>query len=73
MGKIGKGVKCSVVGCEKQAYKSVTVTSIRKSNFNLSLDYSGPRVYLCKEHYREFKKHIKDLKKFDKWRRMSLR
>ncbi|RLE89464.1 MAG: hypothetical protein DRJ49_02875 [Thermoprotei archaeon] len=72
VGKVSKGIKCSVVGCEKQAYKSVNMANIRQSEFNLPLNVSRTRAYLCKEHYRQFKRHTKKLKKFDKWRRMSL-
>jgi len=65
MGKVKKGVKCSVAGCEKPAIRSISKEKL--SEVNMSVSGSG-RAYLCEEHYKEFKKKFKKIKKLEKWR-----
>jgi hypothetical protein len=55
LGRIDKGVKCSVSGCSRDAVRSLSTKKTKAA-------------YLCKEHYKEFKKKTKKDKTIDKWR-----
>ncbi len=66
MGRIDKGQKCSVVGCSREAERSIPVDKARAAGLNVG---SGEkRAYLCKEHYKEYKKKSKKDKTLEKWR-----
>ena len=65
MGRVAKGVKCSVVGCDKEAVRSLSTDKV--SSAGLKVD-EAKRSYLCKEHYKEFKKDTKKEKMLEKWR-----
>lgn len=66
MGKIGKGVKCSVSNCKNDAVRSLSAEKVRSAGLNVG---SGERrAYLCKEHYKEYKKKTKKEKMLEKWR-----
>jgi len=66
VGRIDKGVKCSVSGCGREAARSISVEKARAAGLNVG---SGEkRAYICKEHYEEFKKRTKKDKTLDKWR-----
>jgi hypothetical protein len=65
LGRIEKGEKCSVSGCSRDAERSV---SIDKAKLVLSINSSEKRAYLCKEHYKEFKKKSKKDRTLEKWR-----
>lgn len=66
MGRVAKGVKCSVSGCSKETIRSLSAAKVRSAG----LDVSGSerRAYLCKEHYKEYKKRTKKEKKVEQWR-----
>jgi hypothetical protein len=66
LGRIDKGVKCSVSGCGKEAARSISAEKVSSSGLNISRDER--RTYLCKEHYKEYKKKTKKDKMIDKWR-----
>jgi len=66
LGRIDKGVKCSVSGCGREAVRSLSTNKARSSGLNVVS--SERRVYLCKEHYKEYKKKTKKEKMLDKWR-----
>jgi hypothetical protein len=66
MGKIDKGEKCNVSGCGKEAVRSISVDKVRAAG--LSVGGSEKRAYLCKDHYKEYKKKTKKDKQLDKWR-----
>ena len=66
MGRINKGVKCSVSGCSKEAIRSLSTEKVRSAGLNVGS--SERRSYLCKEHYKEYKKKTKKEKMFEKWR-----
>jgi hypothetical protein len=66
LGRIEKGVKCSVSGCNKEAVRSLSTGKVKSAGLNVS--GSEKRVYVCKEHYKEFKKKTKKNKTIDKWR-----
>ena len=66
MGRIDKGQKCSVSGCRSEAARSLTADKVKAAGINVST--SEKRAYICKEHYKEFKKKTKKDKTIDKWR-----
>jgi thymidine kinase len=66
LGRIGKGEKCSVPGCGKDAIRSLSTEKAKSAGLNIGS--AGKRAYLCREHYKEFKKKTKKDKTIDKWR-----
>jgi len=66
LGRINKGVKCSVSGCSREAIRSLSTEKVRSAGLNVGS--SERRSYLCKEHYKEYKKKTKKEKMFEKWR-----
>ena len=64
MGRIDKGVKCSV--CGKEAVRSISADKVKAAG--LSIGSAEKHAYLCKEHYKEYKKKTKKEKTLDKWR-----
>lgn len=70
MGRVSKGVNCSVVGCGKQAVRSLSNEKVSRAGLNVGGKGRG-RVYLCKDHYKEFKKETKKEKMLEKWRHMG--
>lgn len=67
MGRVSKGVKCSVEGCGKEAVKSLSVEKVKACGLKISGDR---RVYLCKDHYKEYKKASRKDKFIEKWRKV---
>ena len=66
LGRIDKGVNCSVINCKNEAIRSLPFDKAKASG--LKITGEGKRAYLCKEHYKEFKKKTKKDKTIDKWR-----
>ncbi len=66
MGRIDKGVKCDVSGCGTEAIRSINTEKAKAAGLNVG--GSEKRVYLCREHYKVFKKKTKKDKTVDKWR-----
>jgi len=66
LGRIAKGVKCSVSGCGVDAVRSLSTGKARSAGLNVGSNEK--RVYVCKEHYKVFKKKTKQDKTIDKWR-----
>ncbi|MCW4046475.1 MAG: hypothetical protein NWE99_02790 [Candidatus Bathyarchaeota archaeon] len=66
MGRIEKGVKCSVSGCSREAVRSISSGKARSAGLNVNSNEK--RAYLCREHYKEFKKKTKKDKTLEKWR-----
>ena len=66
MGRIEKGVKCSVSGCGKEAARSISNDKVKSAGLKVS--GTEKRAYLCREHYKEYKKKTKKDKTLDKWR-----
>ena len=66
MGRIEKGVKCNVSGCGNEAARSISVDKVKAAGLNVSSKEN--RAYICKEHYKEYKKKTKKDKTLDKWR-----
>jgi hypothetical protein len=55
-----------VSGCGREAVRSISAEKARAAGLNVG---SGEkRAYICKEHYKEFKKKTKKDKTLDKWR-----
>jgi hypothetical protein len=65
LGRVAKGVKCSVVGCDKEAVRSLSKEKVSAAGLKVS---EARRSYLCKDHYKEFKKGTKKEKMLEKWR-----
>lgn len=65
MGRIDKGAKCSVAGCGKEAVRSISADKVKTAGLRIG---SEKRAYLCKEHYKEYKKKTKKEKQVEKWR-----
>jgi hypothetical protein len=59
MGRVNKGVSCSVEGCDQNAERSITSSKARMAT-DLIVDESNKRVYLCRTHYKEWKKATKE-------------
>ena len=66
MGRVDKGVKCDVSGCGNEAVRSLNTDKAKSSG--LKVGSGEKRVYVCREHYKEFKKATKKDKTLDKWR-----
>ncbi|MEM2342343.1 MAG: hypothetical protein QXX94_06610 [Candidatus Bathyarchaeia archaeon] len=66
MGKVSKGAKCSVEGCDKEAIRSLDYEKVYAAGLGVK---GGRRAFLCKEHYKEYKRMTKKDKIVDKWRR----
>ena len=66
MGRIDKGIECNLVGCSKEAVRSLSIEKVKSAGFNVRNDLR--RAYLCKEHYKEYKKKTKKEKTLEKWR-----
>ena len=65
MGRVAKGVNCSVVGCDKQAIRSLSTEKVSTAGLKVS---ERRRAYLCKVHYKEYKRKTKKEKMAEKWR-----
>lgn len=71
LGKIDKGVNCSIVGCNNSAFRSLSYSEFSRvaSRAGLSIGSNVPRrVYLCEDHYKVFKKFLRKEKMYEKWR-----
>jgi hypothetical protein len=65
LGRVSKGEKCSVVGCKNDAIRSLPVDKVKQAGLKVG---EGRRAYLCREHYKEFKKETKKDRTLEKWR-----
>ena len=65
MGRVAKGVRCSVIGCEKEAVRSLSADKVNSAGLRVG---KARRVYLCKDHYKEFKKRTKKERLLERWR-----
>jgi hypothetical protein len=63
LGRIEKGEKCTV--CGKEAVRSISAEKVKAAGLNAG---NGKRAFLCKDHYKEYKKKTKKDKTLDKWR-----
>ena len=65
MGRIDKGAKCSVSGCGKESVRSISADKVKPAGLRVG---NEKRAYLCREHYREYKKKTKKDKQLERWR-----
>lgn len=65
MGRVDKGVKCSVSGCSNDAVRSLPTDKVKSAGLKVG---EGRRAFLCKEHYKEFKRETKKDRVLEKWR-----
>ena len=65
MGRVDKGAKCTVSGCGKEAMRSISAEKVKAAGLRVG---SEKRAYLCKDHYKEFKKKTKKDKQLERWR-----
>jgi len=66
VGRIEKGVKCSVSGCGREAARSISANKVKAAG--LSVSSKEKRAFICREHYKEYKKKTKKDKTLEKWR-----
>jgi thymidine kinase len=66
LGKVDKGVRCNVNGCSGLAERSLSREQMAGSG--LSVGGQGRRVYLCREHYKTWKKATKKEKSLERAR-----
>lgn len=65
MGRIGKGIKCSVVDCNNNSIRSLSRERVSSSGLKVR---EGRRVYLCVVHYKQWKKGTKKVRELDRVR-----
>jgi hypothetical protein len=65
VGRIDKGAKCSVSGCGREAVRSLSAEKVRAAGLKVG---SEKKAYLCKEHYKEYKKKTRKDRQLEKWR-----
>jgi hypothetical protein len=65
LGRVSKGAKCTVTGCEKDAIRSLPAEKVTGAGLKVG---EARRAYLCKEHYKEYKKGTKKERMLEKWR-----
>ena len=68
MGKIEKGVRCNVAGCDQKAARSISAERVAEAGLDIS---GAKRGYLCRTHYKELKKRLKKDRMIEKWRMMK--
>lgn len=66
MGKISKGIDCSIDSCDTLAKRSVSRKNLGSSDFSISSNSN--RVYLCSEHYKSWKKSTKETRESERAR-----
>jgi len=66
VGRIEKGAKCSVSGCGNEAARSISADKVKAAGLKVS--GQEKRAFICKEHYKEYKKKTKKDKTLEKWR-----
>jgi len=65
LGRIDKGAKCSVSGCVREAVRSLSAEKVKAAGLKVG---SEKKAYLCKEHYKEYKKKTRKDRQLEKWR-----
>jgi len=65
MGKVSKGTLCSVEGCGREAVRSLSAAKVEAAGLKIK---GARRAYLCREHYKEYKKATKKEKTLERWR-----
>jgi len=57
---------CGVLGCNNLAKRSIPTRKIREAIQDLRTKEERRRTYLCKEHYKKFKKETKEERKLER-------
>ncbi|MEM4310966.1 MAG: hypothetical protein QXX95_01060 [Nitrososphaerales archaeon] len=65
MGRVDKGLKCSVESCKEDALRSLSYDKV--SNI-FKLIKKHRRAYLCRRHYKEWKKATKSNRELERLR-----
>ncbi|MCW3987330.1 MAG: hypothetical protein NWE87_03330 [Candidatus Bathyarchaeota archaeon] len=65
MGRIAKGTTCSVTNCDDMAVRSISTAKVEATGLDIA---EQRRVYLCRRHYREYKKKRRDDNRLERWR-----
>ena len=65
MGKVGKGVNCSVSDCKNAAERSISRDQLGTSGLKVS---GERRAFLCHDHYKIWKKATKKDRELDRVR-----
>ncbi len=63
MGKVSKGIGCSVSGCSNNAARSLNADKVKDAGLEIAA--ASKRAYLCSDHYKEWKKEVKQSKSDD--------
>ena len=66
MGRVDKGVGCGVAGCKNPAERSLSREDTGGSG--LTIGGEGRRVYLCRDHYKTWKKATKKSRSLERSR-----
>jgi len=56
---------CSVIDCDREAVRSLALDRVEEAGLKVE---SLRRAYLCKKHYKEFKKKTKRERRIQRWR-----
>ncbi|MCW4038419.1 MAG: hypothetical protein NWF13_06755 [Candidatus Bathyarchaeota archaeon] len=65
MGRIAKGTPCSVITCDEVAVRSISAARVEATGLDVA---EQRRVYLCRRHYREYKKKSRTDSRLERWR-----
>jgi len=65
MGRVSKGERCSVKGCDEPAVRSLPADKVTRAGLNVG---DVRRAYLCKLHYKEYKRRTRKDRKLELWR-----
>jgi hypothetical protein len=67
MGRVAKGVKCSVMRCTKQAIRSISTNRANVAGLDVG---EMRKTYLCRDHYKDFRRNpaVKKQRMLDRWR-----
>ncbi|MEM0385284.1 MAG: hypothetical protein QXG36_04585 [Nitrososphaeria archaeon] len=63
MGKVDKGVKCMAKDCGNLAERSLSAEQVSKSS--IRIEGNARRIYLCHEHYKQWKKETKKARELE--------
>ena len=57
---------CSVRKCNEIAIKTVSTANL--DGVKLDIEIAGRKIYLCRKHYKEYKKQRRKIEKLERWR-----